>query len=230
VGRALPYRAELRGRTPLPALRWECQRSFSSQGDDKSDAIAFIKEKGWSEEIAQGVVDTLASPGSGIPRGSIYITVKAMAGRPEVGEDAGLEALCKSVMQEVAVKQGKAQVKFKVYPQNAEPFECQAIEGMSLKDVAEHGIGEGAHILGEYIECACSGVMACSTCHVYVDEDWRPKVGEPSDSELDMIELAYEPKDNSRLGCQIKLTAEMNGMVLRLPGGANNMFDHIPFD
>merc|ERR1719387_1166885 len=148
-----------------------------------------------------------------------------MAGRPEVGEDAGLEALAKSVEQELAKTAGKKTVSFTVTPpRGQEPFECVAIEGQSLKDVAEHGSEEGADILGEHIECACSGVMACSTCHVYIHPDWVERVGEPCEAELDMIELAHEPRDNSRLGCQLRLTAKLDGLHLSIPDSSNNLF------
>jgi ferredoxin len=62
-------------------------------------------------------------------------------------------------------------------------FECEGLEGMSLRDVVEHDSGLNASMLGEYLECACSGVMACSTCHVIVQPDWFDKVGAPDASE-----------------------------------------------
>jgi len=62
-------------------------------------------------------------------------------------------------------------------------FECHGLEGMTLRDVADHGEGAGAATLGEYLECACSGVMACSTCHVIVDAAWSQLVGAPDQSE-----------------------------------------------
>merc|ERR1712066_186888 len=79
----------------------------------------------------------------------------------------------------------------------------------------------------EMIECACSGVMACSTCQVYVHDDWFGKVGEPCEAETDMLELAHDPRDTSRLGCQLKLRADLDGLEITVPDGANNMFDHI---
>ena len=81
--------------------------------------------------------------------------------------------------------------------------------------------------MAEYIECACSGIAACSTCHVYVHPDWFERVGEPSEAELDMIDLAHEPSETSRLGCQLVLRPELDGMVLSMPDGANNIFDDI---
>ena len=100
----------------------------------------------------------------------------------------------------------------------------------SLTDVAKFGDGEGASVLGEMIECACSGIMACSTCHVVVQSEWFDKVGKPSEAEQDMIDLAYNPKETSRLGCQIILKADLENAVFKMPRGANNMMDFIPFE
>ncbi len=103
-------------------------------------------------------------------------------------------------------------------------------EGQSVTEVVLDGSGAGSQVLGEYIECACSGIMACSTCHVYVDEAWAQRVGPPSEAEQDMIDLANEPRATSRLGCQLRLTRELDGLALTVPPGVNNLFDHIPFE
>lgn len=132
--------------------------------------------------------------------------------------------------QEVARSSGRTLVRFTVRPSGGPAFACEGFEGMSLKDIAEFGSGEGAELLREYIECACSGVMACSTCQVYVHPDWFPRVGPPGEAELDMLELAHEPEETSRLGCQVRLTPDMDGMSISIPSGANNMFDSIPFE
>jgi ferredoxin, 2Fe-2S len=67
------------------------------------------------------------------------------------------------------------------------------------------------------IEAECGGACACATCHVYVDEAWRAIVGEPSPMEEDMLDFGYDVKPNSRLSCQIKVTAEIDGLVVRVP-------------
>ena len=67
------------------------------------------------------------------------------------------------------------------------------------------------------IDAECGGACACATCHVYVDEAWREKVGEPSQMEEDMLDFASEVSPNSRLSCQITLTAALDGLVLRTP-------------
>jgi len=67
------------------------------------------------------------------------------------------------------------------------------------------------------IEAECGGACACATCHVYVDEAWREKVGGPEMMEEDMLDFAYEPGEGSRLSCQIKVTDAFDGLVVRIP-------------
>ena len=72
------------------------------------------------------------------------------------------------------------------------------------------------------IEGACEGAMACSTCHVIVDEAHFGLLPDPSDEEEDLLDLAWGVRPTSRLGCQIRVTDELDGMVLRLPAQTNN--------
>ena len=67
------------------------------------------------------------------------------------------------------------------------------------------------------IDADCGGSMACATCHVYVKEDWFPKLPNKETGEDDMLDQAYEPKANSRLSCQIIVSNELNGLVVHLP-------------
>jgi 2Fe-2S ferredoxin len=67
------------------------------------------------------------------------------------------------------------------------------------------------------IEAECGGACACATCHVYVDEAWTEKVGKPDVMEEDMLDFAFEPKPVSRLSCQIKMTDELDGLVVHVP-------------
>jgi ferredoxin len=74
------------------------------------------------------------------------------------------------------------------------------------------------------MEGACAGSCACSTCHVYLDEDGDlEKFPEAEDAELDMLDLAFYPTANSRLGCQLTLTAEHDGMKIQMPKATRNM-------
>ena len=67
------------------------------------------------------------------------------------------------------------------------------------------------------IEAECGGACACATCHVYVDEAWRETVGGPSMMEEDMLDFAFDVRDNSRLSCQIKVRDELDGLVVSVP-------------
>ena len=67
------------------------------------------------------------------------------------------------------------------------------------------------------IDADCGGACACSTCHAYVDPAWIGKLPAREDMEEDMLDFAYEPNPRSRLTCQIKVTPEMDGLVLQLP-------------
>ena len=69
----------------------------------------------------------------------------------------------------------------------------------------------------EGIDADCGGSMACATCHVYVPENWFNKLEIPQDAEQDMIDMAYEPKNNSRLSCQIIVSDELDGLEVTTP-------------
>ena len=67
------------------------------------------------------------------------------------------------------------------------------------------------------IDADCGGSMACSTCHVYVEEKWLNKISKAEDAEIDMIDMAYDPKKNSRLSCQIIVSDELDGLEVTTP-------------
>lgn len=95
--------------------------------------------------------------------------------------------------------------------------EIEAEEGATLLDIAHD------NDLEDEIEGACEGCMACSTCHVIVDDDWYAKLPPPSDEESDILDLAVGLTPTSRLGCQIHLTADLDGLVVRVPGEHRDM-------
>jgi len=72
------------------------------------------------------------------------------------------------------------------------------------------------------IEGACEGAMACSTCHVVVDENWFKKLDEISEEEEDMLDLVYGLSSTSRLGCQIIISEDLDGLILYLPDETHN--------
>ena len=67
------------------------------------------------------------------------------------------------------------------------------------------------------IDADCGGSMACATCHVYVEEKWLDKIPKVEDAEVDMIDMALEPKKNSRLSCQLIVSNELDGLIVRTP-------------
>jgi len=93
--------------------------------------------------------------------------------------------------------------------------EVEAPIGLSVLEVA--------HRNGIDIEGACEGSLACSTCHVIVDPADFDRLEEPSEDEEDMLDLAFGLTKTSRLGCQIVMTEELDGLTVRLPSGTNNM-------
>jgi 2Fe-2S ferredoxin len=101
-----------------------------------------------------------------------------------------------------------------LYP-NGDSKTVDAPEGLSVMEIAQkNDIQE--------IEGACGGSMACATCHLYVHPEWRgkcmPDSGERSVEEEDMLDLAFDVRDDSRLGCQIRMTEDRDGLIVALPG------------
>jgi ferredoxin, 2Fe-2S len=95
------------------------------------------------------------------------------------------------------------------------PREVEAPLGLSVLEVAHrHGID---------IEGACEGSLACSTCHVIVDPEWYDLLKEASEDEEDMLDLAFNLSQTSRLGCQILVTEELDGLTVRLPAATRSL-------
>ena len=93
-------------------------------------------------------------------------------------------------------------------------------EGNSKTIEVENGLSvmEGAiqnDISG--IDADCGGAMACATCHVYVEENWFNKLPKAEDAEVDMIDMAHEPKKNSRLSCRLIVTDDLEGLTVTTP-------------
>lgn len=82
-----------------------------------------------------------------------------------------------------------------------------------------------AHAAKIDMEGACEGSMACSTCHVIVDGEWFAKLPAARATEEDMLDLTYGVTRTSRLACQITVTDELDGLVVRLPAQTRNMMD-----
>ena len=81
---------------------------------------------------------------------------------------------------------------------------------------------EIAHRHSVDIEGACEGSLACSTCHVIVDASWFTRLAKPTEDEEDMLDLAFDLQETSRLGCQIIITDALDGLVVKLPSATRN--------
>ena len=99
-------------------------------------------------------------------------------------------------------------ITFKDYQGNSKTIEVEnglsVMEGAIQKDIPG-------------IDADCGGSMACATCHVYVEDKWFDKIPKAEDAENDMIDMAFEPKKNSRLSCQIIVSDELDGLTVNIP-------------
>ena len=95
------------------------------------------------------------------------------------------------------------------YKEKGMRTEIEVQPGQTLLEVArEHDID---------IEGTCEGNLACATCHIIVDKDWSSKIPQATEDERDMLDLVNGLKVNSRLGCQIKVTNDLNGLIVFVP-------------
>ncbi len=101
-----------------------------------------------------------------------------------------------------------------IYPDGTEKT-VEAPNGTSVLEIAHHN-----HIP---LEGACEGSLACSTCHVVVDEAFYQKLEEASEDEEDMLDLAFGLTHTSRLGCQIIMSDDLDGLKVLLPAATRNM-------
>jgi 2Fe-2S ferredoxin len=92
--------------------------------------------------------------------------------------------------------------------------EVEAPLGLSVLEIAHRNSVD--------IEGACEGSLACSTCHVIVDGAWFSKLAKPTEDEEDMLDLAFDLQETSRLGCQLIMTDALDGLVVKLPAGSRN--------
>jgi ferredoxin, 2Fe-2S len=89
-------------------------------------------------------------------------------------------------------------------------YEIEAENGSTVMEAAIRNGVPG-------IEAECGGACACATCHVYVDEAWQDRTGSPDPMEEDMLDFAYDLRATSRLSCQIKVTDELDGLLIGVP-------------
>ena len=93
---------------------------------------------------------------------------------------------------------------------NGKSHEIEVSNGLSLMEGAVQNNIPG-------IDADCGGSCACATCHVYVDEKWFNKLNTKEDAEQDMLDMAFKPNSFSRLSCQITVSDELDGLVVKMP-------------
>ena len=93
---------------------------------------------------------------------------------------------------------------------NGNPHTIEVSNGLTVMEGAVQNDIPG-------IDADCGGGMACATCHVYVKEEWFDKLPKKEDGEEDMLDMAFEPKKNSRLSCQIIVSDELDGLIVSTP-------------
>jgi ferredoxin, 2Fe-2S len=96
------------------------------------------------------------------------------------------------------------------HPNGGQPVKVAGSEGVSVMETAVRNGVPG-------IEGECGGAMSCATCHVHVAPDWADAVGEPSGEESELLEAVDDLSERSRLGCQIQLRPELDGLEVTVP-------------
>ena len=100
--------------------------------------------------------------------------------------------------------------KIKYIEHDGKKHEIDVANGLSVMEGAVQNNIPG-------IDADCGGGMACATCHVYVKEDWLDKLPKKEDGEEDMLDMAFEPKMNSRLSCKLVVSNELDGLIVNIP-------------
>jgi len=180
-------------------------RSFSA------DVTEWLASKGFRNEMAADMIKAFTDGGSSPS------ALKTMS-------PAMLGQLSQAVVREWELKKAKSNkpiVNIKVViPSEHDVVEMAAREGDSMIDlVAEN------ELLKQYVVCACGGNATCSTCHIYIDDPFfYDALPAPEEHEQDMLDLAHDSEEGkSRLGCQMVLNSDCEGITFRVPTDVNNM-------
>ncbi|MFK7968595.1 MAG: ferredoxin family 2Fe-2S iron-sulfur cluster binding protein [Rickettsiaceae bacterium] len=102
-----------------------------------------------------------------------------------------------------------------IFIENDKEMEVEALVGLSVLEVAHHNNID--------LEGACEGSLACATCHIILEENIYNTIEQPTEAEEDMLDLAFGLTHTSRLGCQIILTKELDGIRIKLPSATRNI-------
>eukprot|EP00979_Chaetoceros_neogracilis_P013367 scaffold3797_cov267-Chaetoceros_neogracile.AAC.21 len=209
------FRKGFRKHLLSPITKYRCNTLRFHSTSEEDETTSYLYSLGYSDPALQeGMKDAL----KGVFGNLITADKLRSIGNP------GLEALSKSVQEQLQLHDPNAffgTVHVQI-PHHNYGFELKMREGENFMVCATEG--EGRELLGEYLECACGGNMSCSTCHIILDEESYSKLDPPCKAELDMLDLAFGTTDTSRLGCNIIMSKELDGMTITIPSGVNNMW------
>ena len=192
-------------------LSLSCSRSFSIFTSPED----FLKSQNIDPSLVPGVLNSM----------------QEFLGKPPTIESLekfgtpGIMALATAVereMEEERRLQDMQTVTIHIHTSTGAKMKYEAKETETIKSIVDRNKEE----LGGLLECACDGIGACSTCHVIVDQDTFDKANlkEIDEAEMDMIDLAWGVTETSRLGCQLRLTKECDGMIVTIPDGVHNLY------
>lgn len=191
------------------------KQNFSSSADGNDRAKAWLKRMKYSDAHIQVILDSLERDLSTQPSVSLLKTL---------GEK-GIARYLKSIEQQNEVQREKEShlgnpITVHVNsPHSHQSFPVTAYENQNLYDTIRSSKQFQAQV-----ECACGGVAACSTCHIYVDNEYWDALNPIEQAELDMLDLAAEVRPNSRLSCQIVLNSKCDGITFTIPSAHNDLF------
>mgnify|MGYP006086365293 CR=1 FL=1 len=186
------------------ALR--CVPKFAqTRGAMSTEVSEYLKSKGYvADDLQEGMLD-------------IFSTSERKVSTFENMGDRGLKALADAVERELVGKrarQNMPDVKVRVmFSQNqgGRHVDIDAKEGMNFYDLVQSA--ETKELIAPYMECACGGIAACSTCHVIIDdEETFAAFGEPEEAEMDMLDITEDVTPHSRLGCQLKFKPSISNI------------------
>jgi 2Fe-2S ferredoxin len=117
-----------------------------------------------------------------------------------------------TAIQEDGLIEFEVNMKFTVVDKDGKEITLQGIDDWSVMEILREN---GIEVLAQ-----CGGACACATCHVYVEDGWNEKLEGPSEEEIGMLDGAFDVKENSRLSCQIKCSAKLDGLKVKLAPGS----------
>ncbi len=201
--------ARLTGRASAMQKTWVSggARYFSST-DTEPTVESFLAQKGYTDpQIVKGMLAVFPKP-----------SVKELT---QFG-DNGLAALSAAVIREVEKNAASEHLpNVTIYVRSAhggEPMKLVGKEGQTFIQLQANN-----RVLADEMECACGGIAACSTCHIIFKQSDFAKVPGADDAEVDMLDLTEDLTDTSRLGCQVYLTAALDGVTVQLPKEVRNL-------